>query len=313
MLARIQAAMAQSRPTPDAKASDDSASPDGDKGKSPVEAAMDVGAKDAAPAAQAPAQAPAPSKSNGPAAELSAPVPTRPKKAAPTLPNLPPDYFDATQAPIPPSPPPAWRVLNVKLPKAAPPNKGPVPRGRLRAAEAKNQAPRGWAQTFDPPLEQYAQGRVLADVLLPQPIGRRFAKQIDTGPIVSLSHRKLLPFQRKQKQRPAEARSLPGDALSFGKGARPAPEPAQTETAAPQPARKPGKARVAVPGPETEAMAAEGAKPPAVRFMVSSELDGDSLLDEVNKMSLEHIEADDKGVVEPKELGEVSFLLKNLS
>jgi hypothetical protein len=37
-------------------------------------------------------------------------------------------------------------------------------------------------------------------------------------------------------------------------------------------------------------------KPPGVRFMVSSELEGDSLLDEVNKMSLESVgEGEDKG------------------
>ncbi|GMK59313.1 hypothetical protein CspeluHIS016_0703280 [Cutaneotrichosporon spelunceum] len=308
MLARIQAAMAQSRPlAPDGKVSDDSASPDGDMQKSPVEVAKDVGANDVATAAPMSAPSDVLAPPNGLVAERS-PALSRVRKAAPApLPHLPPDYFDATQAPIPPSPPPAWRLYNAKLPKATPPNKGPVPRSRLRAAEAKNLAPRGWTQTFDPPLEPYAQSRVLADVVLPQPIGRRFAKQVDPGPIVSLSHRKLVPFQRKPKQRVVEPRVLPGDALTFGKSARPAPppEPVQIAATTPQPARKPGKARIAVPGPQTESLVAEGAKPPAVRFMVSSELDGDSLLDEINKMSLEHIgEADDKGSVEPKELAE---------
>ncbi|BEI99521.1 hypothetical protein CcaverHIS631_0405640 [Cutaneotrichosporon cavernicola] len=308
MLARIQAAMAQSRPLAlDGKVSDDSASPDGDKQKSPVEAVKDV-----APPAPVPTPAHALATPNGLPAEKTpaqqTPAPSRPRKAAPApLPHLPPDYFDATQAPIPPSPPPAWRLYNVKLPKATPPNKDPLPRSRLRAAEAKNQAPRGWTQTFDPPLEPYAHSRVLADVLLPQPMGgRRFVKPVDTGLIVSLSHRKLVPYQRKPKQRLVEQRVLPGGALSFGKPTRPAPpEPAQTAVTASQPARKLGKARIAVPGPQAESIPADGAKPPAVRFMVSSELDGDSLLDEINKMSLEHLgEVEDKGLIEPKDLVE---------
>lgn len=167
--------------------------------------------------------------------------------------------------------------------------------------------------TFDPALPQHAQSRLLADVLLPQPIGRRFAKQVETGPIVSISPRKLVMFQRKPKQRPAEPRTLPGDALSFGGPSRAVPEPSQTEPSpdTPGPVRKPGRsARVAVPAPQTEtALSSDAAKPPAVRFMVSSELDGDSLLDEVNKMSLEHIgEADDKGPAKVVDLGEVSTL-----
>ncbi|KLT41462.1 hypothetical protein CC85DRAFT_122356 [Cutaneotrichosporon oleaginosum] len=318
MLARIQAAMAQSRPTPDVKGSDDSTSPEDERDKHSMEGAEDVGARKEAPplapvSVAASAQASATGPSSGPApSEPRVPAPTRPRKAPPApLSHRPLEFFDATQAPIPPSPPPAWRVHTVKLPKVPPQNKGPIPRARLRAAEVRISAPRGWAQTFEPPLELHAPGRILADALLLQPIGRRFAKQIETGPVVSISPRHFVPFQRKPKQRAAEPRMLPGDALSFDKTTRsapaPAPAPGPTEVSAPQPARKPSKGRVAVPGPQAESIAEDGAKPPAVRFMVSSELDGDSLLDEVNKMSLEHIEADDKGVTEAKQLGEVSF------
>lgn len=169
--------------------------------------------------------------------------------------------------------------------------------------------------TFDPPLDQFGPPRALADALIPLPIGRRFAKQVETGPIVSISPRKLVMYQRKPKQRPAEPRGPVGDALAFGPSTRPEPESSQTQPSPipqPGPVRKPGKAaRIAVPATQTSesSLASDNvSKPPAVRFMVSSELDGDSLLDEVNKMSLEHIgEADDKGAAEVVELREVSL------
>jgi hypothetical protein len=140
-------------------------------------------------------------------------------------------------------------------------------------------------------------------MLLPQPIGRRFAKQVDTGPIVSISPRTLVMFERKPKRRdeqPAENSQTQSHPQS-----KPAakPEPSQTEPAiiqeqAPSPlppkraSRAEGKDRRFLVDGDTVVAPADK---PGVRFMVSSELDGDSLLDEVNKTTLEHMgELEDK-------------------
>lgn len=295
MLARLQAAMAKARRTPPL--------PDG---SGPDSAGDDI----ALP--QTPQSAPV--VEPVPVVKV-APLP------APHLPFLPPDFFDATQIEPPRSPPPAWRQYAVKLPKDNRPLAS-IPRWRQRAAENhRHTAVRGWAMSFDPPMEGLHSGTIsISDFLLPQPIGRRFAKHIDTGPIVSISPRSLLAFERKNKRRATlESRNDGGPVL---KGASHAPpslaEPSRTEPpllSAPEPLlAKP------IPSKDGRRFLAGGdgavgtrlvapqvsADKPSVRFMVSSELDAESLLNEVNQVTLEGMgETDDKRHAQPAEKLEV--------
>ncbi|KAL1406087.1 hypothetical protein Q8F55_007770 [Vanrija albida] len=291
MLARLQAAMAKARRTPPLP-----------EGNGPDSAGDDISLPQALQSALAAEPTPA---------VKVAPVP------APHLPFLPPDFFDATQIEPPRSPPPAWRQYAVKLPKSGRPLAS-IPRWRQRAADNHRQTViKGWAMSFEPPIEGLHSGTMpLADFLLPQPIGRRFAKHIDTGPIVSISPRSLLAYERKNKRRSTlESRNDGGPVLKGASHAQPSlAEPSRTEPpllSAPEPVLAkpiPSKdARRFLAGGDgavgTRLVTAQAsADKPAVRFMVSSELDGDSLLDEINKMSLEHIgEADDKRHAQPTE------------
>lgn len=153
--------------------------------------------------------------------------------------------------------------------------------------------------TYDPPIAGLPPTHYLPDFLLPQPIGRRFAKLVDTGPIISISPRRLTPYQRRSKRRPTLETTR--DAAPPAVASASVVEPSQTEPTL-HPAHEPllpqqkGHTRLPNVNPRLVAPQPSAAEKPAVRFMVSSELDGDSLLEEVNKMSLEHIgEADDKG------------------
>lgn len=223
----------------------------------------------------------------------------KPKPKPQHFAHLPPEYFAATQLEIPKSPPPAWRIYTVKLPSVQPENRGSIPRWRIKLAEsARTSAPKGWWMTYVPPIANLPPSQSLADLLLPQPIGRRFAKQVDTGPIISISPRQLLPFERKTKRRPTL------ESRPEGPPSAPVAELSQTEPAlhtAQDPLLSQGPGRLAMVNTRLGAPQPTADKAP-VRFMVSSELDGDSLLEEVNKMSLEHIgEGEDKGAAKSAE------------
>lgn len=237
-----------------------------------------------------------------PTASTNPPVP-KPKVIKPSpglnLPHLPPDYFDATEPGLPRSPPPAWRQYTVKIPQGSTKRVPNIPRWRLKAAEGPGpHSPAGWWMTFEPPIAQLPPSLVVSDLLLPLPLGRRTGKHVDAGPLVSISPRVLVLHERKSKRKTPEQ--------SQADGKRPvAPEPSQTQ----QPLAQEAPSAPSVSGPKrgpakadkdrrflVDGGTAPGADKPGVRFMVSSELDGDSLLDEVNKMSLEHIgEYEDKG------------------
>lgn len=203
-----------------------------------------------------------------------------------TYPHLPPDYFDATQTGLPRSPPPAWRQYTVKIPKPARATLGSIPRWRLKGFDSFPYVPKGFLQTYDPPIAYLPAFSLVSDVLLPQPIGRRFARHVPTGPIVSISPRTLQPFEKKQKRR-ATLEARPAEI------SKPAPTAEAVQNEASMMATTDN---VLKSMKDKEQLFMD--KPPSqsgVRFMVSSEHEGDSLLDEVNKMSLEHIgELEDK-------------------
>ncbi|WVF65716.1 hypothetical protein IAT40_000447 [Kwoniella sp. CBS 6097] len=260
------------------------------------------------------------------------PSPERPI-ARPTLSPLPvQEYFDVTYPEPPRSPPPAWRSYHIRIPKAQP-GRRLTPAPRLRAAEAPRLAsPAGFFSTFTAPT---GTSLTRAELLLPQPVLRRFQR---SEPVVSISPRRLEPFEKKPKKKPV-ASNLPGvshvspvesstllsadplksqqlrDQRARADGWRQAessttvanhPPVAETPLEAPPrkikspvktsaAARAEREGRFATDGVTIGAPGGAFADKPGVRFMVSSELEGDSLLDEVNKMSLESVgEGDDK-------------------
>lgn len=258
------------------------------------------------------------------------------------------EYFNVTQLELPKSPPPAWRTYAVKLPRTTA-KRPPIPVSRTKAFEISQSSPRNFIMAFDPPLKHLSQITFSrADLLLPQPIQRRFAKYADSGPIVSISPRRLVPFQRKiKKQAYSGARpdvdhpTVSIESLLSEAPAKPGPPsisipPASDRWAtsadvAPEPPRKsksPVKTSLAAKAEKDGMFAAQGVSisiperaralsdaKPGVRFMVSSELEGDSLLDEVNKISLETVgegfdEAKGKGKADAK-VAEVSFVPKS--
>jgi hypothetical protein len=320
MLARIQAAMAQARSTPEAS------SPE-------FETEM--------PSPHLAICPPRPSKA------------LEEKPAPPVFPPATPEFFEVTQLEIPKSPPPAWRTYSVKIPKSTATRQA-VPHLRVKALENYRRVPpKGWIMSFDPPIEHISQATLSrSELFLPQPIVRRFAKHLEMGPNVSISPRKLEPYQKKGKKRLSYDTSrttdavpsatiadslLPPNGISASAQLRSQAQPQPKAPAAQQPfSGAPGKANLSaepvaerwsseakadVPSeqikkPRSPVKASQAAKAekqgllsadgvglgsnaqrdralsdakPGVRFMVSSELEGDSLLDEVNKISLEMV------------------------
>ena len=336
MLARIQAAMAEARVQ---------VAP-----LSPSPAVMPTSANNTAKPSQldAPKDSSPGSSQPRPVVMTSATVP-RPQGPRPDFTStaivVVPEYFDVTQ-PLPAkSLPPAWRTFTVKLPKSTT-SRSPMSKRRFDASESSFQSPpKGWLMSFEPPIEQLPPLTMSrAELLLPQPVQRRFGKHVDMGPLVSISPRRLEMFQKKGKKKlieiprpdevvvpttagesllassisvesagmaepPVERRqpihtrgdsrwkaeasmqsSVPADVAK-----RPSPSPVKTSQAAKK--QKDGlfKADGIAIGPPGRGRMPIDLKP-GVRFMVSSELEGDSLLDEVNKMSLEAVgEGEDKG------------------
>ena len=334
MLARIQAAMVQARAAP----------PPYSPTREPVltEEIRDLsspkfqGSKDSTAGAGViiGPQVATPSRSGQPA-DISLPVSDAPR-----------EFFDVTQ-PLPPrSPPPAWRTYAVKLPRFKQPQ-SPISKSRLDAIEASlRPPPDGWLMSFEPPIDQLSKVTLSrADLLLPQLVSRRFPKFADTGPLVSISPRILVPFEKRAKKkindvlRPQEVvvpttaeESLFMTALASPGSRAPSPsrqmqpqgsqifddsrwkaDPAKQSGATvdisirqnqfplkPSPVAREGKDEPTKTAGLGTRVPNRGRTPiemkPGVRFMVSSELDGDSLLDEVNKMSLESLgEGDEKG------------------
>lgn len=294
-LARIKAAMGASKPS----ASDLASSAEGQDGRRRLSETL-------------------PAKPTVPVARAAPP----PMQRAST-----PENFSISQPELPRSPPPAWRTYVVKLPKES--KAVPViPQPQLSALKRTRNPAQGWLMSFNPPLELPQQSFSRTDMLLPPPnsIARRSLRSENVAPMVSISQGSLEPVSKKDTrpsprkpevgQSPVAATGHQQQSRSAGRwrqtdeAALMAPEPISTQAdidlldAPPPKAKSPVKpvqtsessdrydAVGMGPGPAAKAATSAAAAEPqsGVRFMVSSELEGDSLLDEVNKMSLETVE-----------------------
>lgn len=276
----------------------------------------------------------------------------------------PPQFFDITYPQPPRSPPPAWRTYNIRLPK---PSSLPRPRcfglppissSQQQQWEKGVEAPKGWARTFEPPLESEETTEYVLDratLLLPQ---SRVVTKVGEV-VVSISPRMLERVKERTTGVDGEVKEGTGTrraeeagrsvdeeeevrtgvekAELLGSSTKPvqapAPAPPTTTTSTtqqpPPPRRKSpvksaaqaekdpstfilqGVGLAIAPPPHISlsslpTSSIHGSTPrdgkdgsfsvlsedgkPGVRFMVSSELEGDSLLEEVNKMSLESVE-----------------------
>jgi len=287
--------------------------------------------------------------SASPSAPPPLPAPREPSPPPPQKPTPPvvQEYFNVTQTLPPKSPPPVWRTFAVKTPKSTK-RLSPIPTSRTRADESPSkEPPKGWLMSFEPPIDHLSYLTLSrADLLLPQPLQRRFAKHVDVGPLVSISPRRFENFSRRKGKknsdvvRPHEvvvptsavesllpslnpittgstapSRQLRMQRTQAGDDSRwrvdPSMRPGDSADASGRKSRSPVKVSPAVKAEKNGTFAVDGLEiglsergrialemKPGVRFMVSSELEGDSLLDEVNKMSLEAVgEGEDKGDV----------------
>lgn len=295
-----------------------------------------------------------------------------PTVSAPAAEYEPPQFFDITYPQPPRSPPPAWRTYNIRLPK---PSSLPRPRCfDLPAISSTQQtkwekgvaAPKGWARTFEPPLEDEETIEDVLDrakMLLPQSrvvtkvgeivvsisprvlervkerrtgvdgeikegrekrraekVGRSVVEEEGEGEeevrtgvekAAVLLESSTKPVQApapvpptttssttQQQQQPpprrkspvksaAQAEKDPSTFILQGVGLAIAPPPHISLSSLPASSVSGSTSRDGKDG--SFSLLSEDGKP-GVRFMVSSELEGDSLLEEVNKMSLESVE-----------------------
>lgn len=294
-----------------------------------------------------------------------------PTVSAPAAEYEPPQFFDITYPQPPRSPPPAWRTYNIRLPKSS-----SLPRPRcfdLPAISSSQQtkwekaveAPKGWARTFEPPLENEETIEDVLDrakMLLPQ---SRVVTKVGEI-VVSISPRVLervkervvgVDGEVKEGREKRRVEKVGGSVVEEEEGEEevrtgvekaavllesstkpvqaPAPVPPTTTSSTTQQQQQPpprrkspvksaaqaekdpstfilqGVGLAIAPPPHISlsslpassvsgstsrdgkdgsfSLLSEDGKP-GVRFMVSSELEGDSLLEEVNKMSLESVE-----------------------
>ncbi|TYJ55297.1 hypothetical protein B9479_004019 [Cryptococcus floricola] len=259
------------------------------------------------------------------------PIPTAPKaKAQPPTISV-PTFFDISYPAPPRSPPPAWRTMTIRVPKFDLAHRTPVPKAQMDSFFAPLNYPKGWARSFNPPLELHQralfgpgnrppprenEGVVDRSRLL-LPAGRVKTKEGEV--VVSISPR-VLTRSRPRKMgvdgevggkssviAPPAAEQESGDAVTR-KRSPSARSAAQAEksgsgyilqgvglTISPPPGVSlPSSLSLgtALDQSETEEGGADDRKG-GVRFLVSSELEGDSLLEEVNKMSLESVEEEE--------------------
>lgn len=295
-----------------------------------------------------------------------------PTVSAPAAEYEPPQFFDITYPQPPRSPPPAWRTYNIRLPK---PSSLPRPRCfDLPAISSTQQtkwekgvaAPKGWARTFEPPLEDEETIEDVLDrakMLLPQSrvvtkvgeivvsisptvlervkerrtgvdgeikegrekrraekVGRSVVEEEGEGEeevrtgvekAAVLLESSTKPVQApapvpptttssttQQQQQPpprrkspvksaAQAEKDPSTFILQGVGLAIAPPPHISLSSLPASSVSGSTSRDGKDG--SFSLLSDDGKP-GVRFMVSSELEGDSLLEEVNKMSLESVE-----------------------
>lgn len=312
------------------------------------------------------------SSSTGASSQTSQPPISKPAAAAASSAPAeyePPQFFDITCPQPPRSPPPAWRTYNIRLPK---PSSLPRPRcfdlppissSQQQQWEKGVEAPRGWARTFEPPLESEETAEDVLDrakMLLPQSrvvtkvgqvvvsISPRVLERVkerttgvdgevrekrerrkveDVGgsveeegvrtgvekaellgpstkpvqalpPVPPATTSSTTQQQQQQQQQPpprrkspvksaAQAEKDPSTFILQGVGLAIAPPPHISLSSLPTSLIPGSTPRDGKDG--SFSVLSEDGKP-GVRFMVSSELEGDSLLEEVNKMSLESVE-----------------------
>ena len=197
-----------------------------------------------------------------------------------------------------------------------------MPKYRVLAFDSQIPTPAGWIMSFIPAIDQL-NPRTLsrADLLVPYPQPRRFSRFPDPGPVVSISTRRFEPFPKKKRKavygpttraseviQPTMASTSllgtlssiapPAPSVDAGLSRQKSKSPVKTSLATK--AEKKGAFSDGMGIHEGRARAPSDTRP-GVRFMVSSELDGDSLLDEINKMSLETVE---EGMDQRGEIGE---------
>lgn len=300
-----------------------------------------------------------------------------PSSKPPTVPSAPAaeyepaQFFDITYPQPPRSPPPAWRTYNIRLPKPSSLPRPPcfdlpaIGSSQQTKWEKGVEAPKGWARTFEPPLENeetiedvmdrakmlLPQSRVVAKVgeivvsISPrvlervkerstgvdgevkegrekrraEKVGRSVVEEeegeeeVRTGveKAAVLLESSTKPVQApapvpptttssttQQQQQPpprrkspvksaAQAEKDPSTFILQGVGLAIAPPPHISLSSLPASSVSGSTSRDGKDG--SFSLLSEDGKP-GVRFMVSSELEGDSLLEEVNKMSLESVE-----------------------
>ncbi|WVQ75417.1 hypothetical protein IAR50_005039 [Cryptococcus sp. DSM 104548] len=281
------------------------------------------------------------SASSAPAQTVTKPIPTAPK-AKPQSPTIPvPSFFDISYPAPPRSPPPAWSIMTVRIPKFDLPTRPAIPKFQQDSFSTPLNFPVGWARSFKPPLELHQkilfgpgnrptlrENEGLLDrsrLLLPA----GSAKTKEGEVVVSISPRVLSRVRPRTMgvdgevggksavaAAPAGEQELPsGDAVPR-KRSPSAKSAAQAEksgsgyilqgvglTISPPPGVSlPSNLSLgtAINQSEIDESGADDRKGrEGVRFLVSSELEGDSLLEEVNKMSLESVEEEEGKDEEP--------------
>ncbi|KAJ9124098.1 hypothetical protein QFC22_000893 [Naganishia vaughanmartiniae] len=253
-----------------------------------------------------------------------------------------PNDFVFSMFALPPSPGPAWKRYTIRLPRSANSNKPPRP-SRL-VHRMRNEVPRGWTLSWDPPLELGSRNLSRDDWLTPKTYHR--GKPVI---IVKTPSQKFQPYVPPQEDtRPGESSSVTSQALKeegARSGARkiivklptgkarssalssdelgtaenefvreefqtsseiPLLSPSSSSehlpstakntatTAEHKPATQSKAARrvpegvaIAFARPHGESFSEDAEAQSSVRFMVSSEIEDDNLLSEVNKMSMD--------------------------
>lgn len=241
----------------------------------------------------------------------------------------PPEMFDVTQLPPPPLPLPAWNRFVVRLPTASGPSRAPLATWRLKVFDAPIRVPnRQWPLSWQPACESLNLNTLMReDVFMPRRWNKGSAApprvRLPPSPGSKASVASSKPDATVSAAQPngneasaagssdattlmtsptkgvRQVREFKPRAFDDASWRRKAAETtfAEEETAGKTaPASTASKSNVAelANSALASALANEtfddmATSKQGVRFMVSSELEGDSLLDEVNKMSLETV------------------------
>lgn len=239
-------------------------------------------------------------------------------------------FFDVTEEPVPQSPPPAWQTYTVKLPKEIKEVPDLTHSQRLSLSRTIPPPRGWFMSYNPPLDSNHQVTSVPEYLLSPDDGKSNMHQKPQPAPIplVSIPQNSYIPFVKGQKASSSSYKSRQAEStpsVTENKRNTPAqhtvpsrpgladrwriqettstsaPEPAVTQNAvdllndSPPKAKAPKATKPNAPARfEGMAIGSEDSAEPdmksGVRFMVSSELEGDSLLDEVNKMSLDSVE-----------------------